>query len=118
MLGSGLGSTETEIKSKFQEYQMPSRPSPRPLSWLEKSSQLYRAEKKYQLHLERVVEGFRRMDPPMIPQLAVPVTVPHTAYDNNVKNLDPILRRIGCLVLVAFYFLLRVGEYTKPRFIV
>ena len=58
------------------------------------------------------------MDPPTIPQLAVPVIVPHIAYDNNVKTLDPVLRRIGCLVLVAFYFLLRVGEYTKPRFIV
>ena len=58
------------------------------------------------------------MDPPTIPQLAVPVTVPHTAYANNVTNLDPILCRIGCLVLVAFYFLLRVGEYTKPRFVV
>ena len=83
-----------------------------------KPSQLYRAENKYQLHLERVVEGFRRMDPPTIPQLAVPVTVPTTAYDDNVTNPDPILRRIGCLVLVAFYFLLRVGEYTKPRFVI
>ena len=58
------------------------------------------------------------MDPPTIPQLAVPVIVPHIAYDNNVKKLDPILRRIGCLVLVAFYFLLRGGGYTKLLFIV
>ena len=58
------------------------------------------------------------MDPPTIPQLAVPVTVPHTAYANNVTNLDPIICRIGCLVLVAFYFLLRVKGYTKPRFVV
>ena len=28
------------------------------------------------------------------------------------------MRRIGCLVLVALYFLLWVGEYTKPRFVV
>ena len=35
LLGSGRGSTETEINSKFQESRMPSRPSPRPLSWLE-----------------------------------------------------------------------------------
>ena len=32
-----------------------------------KPSLLYRAENKYQLHLERVVEGFRRTDPPSIP---------------------------------------------------
>ena len=83
-----------------------------------KTSQLYRDENKYPLHLEQVVEGFRQMYPPTIPQLEVPVTVPHTVYDNNVENLESILRRIGCLVLVAFYFLLLVGEYTKPRFIV
>ena len=41
------------------------------------------------------------------------VTVPHTAYANTVANLDPILRRIGCLVLVDFYFLLRVGGIYK-----
>ena len=83
-----------------------------------KPSPLYRAENKYQLHLERVVEGFRQTDPPTIPQLAVPVTVAHTAYTTNIKHVDPILRRTGCLVLVAFYFLLRVGEYTKPHFVV
>ena len=71
-----------------------------------KTSPLYRAEKKYQLHLKQVVEGFRRTDPPTILQLAVPVTVPHPAYTTNIKHVDPILRRTGCLVLVEFYFLL------------
>ena len=41
-----------------------------------KPSPLYRQENKYQLHLERVIEGFRKVDPPSIPQLAVPVAVP------------------------------------------
>ena len=31
-----------------------------------KPIQLYRAENKYQLHLERVVEGFQQVDPLMI----------------------------------------------------
>ena len=83
-----------------------------------KSSQLYRSENKYQLHLEHVVECFWREDPPTIPELAVPVTVPTTAYVKHALSPDPIMRRIGCLVLVAFYFLLWVGEYTKPRFVV
>ena len=82
------------------------------------SSQIYGSENKYQLHLERVVEGFRRGGPPKIPQLVVPVTVPTTAYAKHALSPEPIMRRIGCLVLVAFYFLLRVGEYTKPRFVV
>ena len=83
-----------------------------------KPSPLYRAENKYQLHLERVVEGFRRVDPPTVPQLAVPVSVPRKNYEDNIKASDPVLRRIGCLMLVAFYYLLRVGEYTRPRFVV
>ena len=58
------------------------------------------------------------MDPPSIPQLAVPVIVPHQHYKDNVRNPDPFIRRIGCLMLVAFYFLLRVGEYTKPRYVI
>lgn len=79
-------------------------------------SPLYRAENKYNLHLERIIEGFRRTDPPAIPQLAVPVTVPHESYVTHINDTDPILRRLSCLMLVAFYFLLRVGEYTKPRY--
>ena len=83
-----------------------------------KPSPIYRAENKYQLHLKWLVEGFRRLDPPTVPQLAVPVTVPQTAYTNHITNSDPIVRQLACLMLVAFYFLLRVGEYTKPRFAV
>ena len=54
----------------------------------------------------------------MIPQLAVPVSVPSTDYTEIKMSTDPLIRRISCLVLVAFYFLLRVGEYTKPRFVI
>ena len=37
---------------------------------------------------------------------------------STVTSTDPFVRRIGCLILVGFYFLLRVGEYTKPRTVV
>ena len=81
-------------------------------------SPLYRADKKYQLYLEQVIEGFRRSDPLPVPQLAFPVTVPTTAYKTHLHSADPILKRTGCLMLVAFYYLLCVGEYTKPKFAV
>ena len=77
-------------------------------------SQLYRAENKYQLHLERVMEGFRREDPPAVPQLAVPVTVAKHAFRSGLLTKSPEQRHVGSLILVAFYYLLRVGEYTKP----
>ena len=83
-----------------------------------KPSALYRRDNKYQLFLERELEGFQREDPPSVPQLAVPVTVHHAAFTDGITSTDPFVRRIGCLILVGFYFLLRVGEYTKPRTVV
>ena len=62
-----------------------------------------------------MIEGYRHTDPPTIPQLAVPVTVPHKHYQQSIGATDPLHKRVGCLMMVAFYFLLRVGEYTKPR---
>ena len=48
----------------------------------------------------------------------MPVTAPTRAYAKHALSLDPIMRRIGYLVLVAFYLLLQVGEYKKPCFVV
>ena len=69
-----------------------------------KPSQLYRAENKYQLHLERLVESFQRVDPPTILQLAVTVSVPRNASTRIKRSNDPLIQRIICLVLVAFLF--------------
>ena len=63
-----------------------------------------------------MVEGLQRTDPPLVPQLAVLVSVPTKAYDTYLRCGDPTLQRTGYLMLVAFYYLLRVGEYTRPRF--
>ena len=79
---------------------------------------LYRGDKKYQLFLKRELEVFRRADPPSVPQLAVTVTVPHAAFTDGITSTDPFVRRIRCLILVAFYFLLQVVKYTKPRTVV
>ena len=70
--------------------------------------------------MEQAVEGWRREDPPTILQLAVPVTVPthmtEEAYDSKHSS-TAFIRAVADLALIAFYYLLRVGEYTKPRFI-
>jgi hypothetical protein len=62
-----------------------------------------------------MVEGYRRLDPPTTPQLAVPVAIPNACFKASQTSSDPETRAAGCLILIAFYFLLRVGEYTKPR---
>ena len=63
------------------------------------------------------MEGFRREDPPSVPQLAVPICVPNECFSSTRNSSSPLTRAAGELSLVAFYYLLRVGEYTKPRFV-
>jgi len=70
-----------------------------------------------QLHprIDRQLESYRRSDPPTRPQLAVPVAVPNWVYLASRQSQRPQIRAIGELCLLAFYFLLRVGEYTQPK---
>jgi hypothetical protein len=63
-----------------------------------------------------MIEGFRRDDPPSTPQLAVPITVAQTCFEAALSTDDPKIAATGHLCLIAFYYLLRVGEYTRPRF--
>lgn len=62
-----------------------------------------------------MIEGFRRADPPAVPQLAVPISVPNHCYLSG-GDKSPHDQAVGQLTLIAFYYLLRVGEYTKPKF--
>ena len=70
----------------------------------------------YKLPIARLVEGFRREDPPSVPQLAVPLILPRECFRAGQQSNNPQVSAIGCLSLIAFYYLLRVGEYTKPRY--
>eukprot|EP00957_Ditylum_brightwellii_P103691 7899975-Ditylum_brightwellii.AAC.1 len=56
----------------------------------------------------------RREDPPSIPQLALPVSVPIKCHRMGKASGDPYLEAAGDLCLIAFFYLLRVGEYTLP----
>jgi hypothetical protein len=62
------------------------------------------------------MESYRREDPPSIPNLAVPVSVPIHIYKAGIQSTDEKMRAAGCLSIIAFFFLLRVGEYTRPKF--
>ena len=58
----------------------------------------------------------RREDPPAVPQLALPVAVVIKLYNLSCTPVaTPRLKTICNLAIIAFYYLLRVGEYTKPR---
>jgi hypothetical protein len=77
-------------------------------------SPVYETEGEYILPIQRLVEGFKRSDPPAIPQMAVPVSVPEMAARLGYITNNPRAQAVGDLTLIAFYYLLRSGEYTKP----
>ena len=65
-----------------------------------------------------MVEGMRRSDPLPRPQLAVPVKLVREASLIALAHDDPKHIALTDLMVIAFYYLLRSGEYTKPKFVV
>ena len=65
--------------------------------------------------LRQEMEGFRREDPPAIPQLAVPVTLIHHIQKSDGTSKNPIIQATADLICIAFFCSLRVGECAKPR---
>ena len=55
----------------------------------------------------------RRLDPPAVPQLAIPVAVPKRILANAIHINTPLATAVGDLSIIAFFFLLRIGEYTR-----
>ena len=81
------------------------------------SSPVYQANETYTIPVARLVEGYRREDPPPVPQLALPIIVPEELLKRGKESKNTTTQAIGDLTLIAFYYLLRVGEYTKPRMV-
>jgi hypothetical protein len=63
--------------------------------------------------LQQMIDGFRKVDPPTTKQLPVEADVPEflvqLGLSPEARELD---RAIGDLTMIAFYYLLRIGEYT------
>ena len=83
-----------------------------------KPSPLYREEVKYQLIIQSMVEVYQRADPPSMPQLVETITVTQHCFKAALLSSDAIFRTVGCLAIIAFFYLLRVGEYTKPLYVI
>jgi hypothetical protein len=68
------------------------------------------------LHLafSRLYHGYRSSDPASKSQIALPVKVFLDIIQNEGESADPLEQAISDFVVIAFYFLLRVGEYTCP----
>ena len=79
-----------------------------------KSSPVETKEGNYEPAISQLLEGYKRQDPPPEPKLAVPVSVPNMMYvmKQNGNERD---KCVGDFGLIAFYYLLHVGEYTYHR---
>jgi len=66
----------------------------------------------YYAALAQQTETYKREDPATEKQLAVPVDVPNHVFLATRTGRNSKEKAIGELTLIAFYFLLRVGEYT------
>jgi hypothetical protein len=63
--------------------------------------------------LQQMLDGFRKADPPTTKQLPVEADVPEFLVQLGLSPEAPELdRAIGDLTMIAFYYLLRIGEYT------
>jgi hypothetical protein len=75
----------------------------------------YRSEGKYWLKLERLIEAYRRQDPPPQHKLAVPVSLINHLHGLGSASKSDKVQAICDMTSTAFYILLRVGEYTSHR---
>ena len=80
------------------------------------NSPVCRAYNKYILPIERCIKGWWREDPPLVPQLALPVAtvdrLASQAYDTSTKDYCPLDQAVANLAQLAFSFLFLVGENT------
>jgi hypothetical protein len=75
----------------------------------------YRSEGKYWLQIERLIEAYRRQDPPAQHNLAVPVSLIKYLYHLGTDSKADKVQAICDMSSIALYYLLRVGEYTSHR---
>jgi len=74
------------------------------------------AQERYLKPIEMMFAGFRREDPLPVLEIAILVGVAHqAACIGLVDGATPKETTVGDLTLIAFYYLLRVGEYTKKK---
>ena len=79
-----------------------------------KANPTYRpnTDRRYWKRLERQIEGYKRQDPAPIPKLAVPVSIAAHASKYAQAATTSKQEATADLTNIAFYYLLRVGEYT------
>jgi hypothetical protein len=69
--------------------------------------------KKFLPRLQQIYDGWQKEDPPTTKQLPVEANVPELLAEKGCnRSATELERAIGYLSLIAFYYLLRIREYT------
>jgi hypothetical protein len=67
------------------------------------------------LPFAHILKSYKQLDPAPRPQVALPVVAIEAAAAAGLSpSADPKSQAIADLIILAFFFLLRVGEYTLP----
>jgi len=96
-------SVERALRHVAQKFVLDGHPDPRRAS---------PAQQSLDLPIARLIKSYQDEDPPPQPKLALPVST-ITALALNYR-WTPHLDAVTDLVTIAFFYLLRVGEYTCP----
>jgi hypothetical protein len=63
--------------------------------------------------LQQMIDSWEKADPPTVKMLPVEANIPeHVAFAATLPGATLLDKAIGDLMLIAFYYLLRIGEYT------
>ena len=70
-------------------------------------------EKTLVPRLAQMIEGWRKEDPPTKKKIPVRIDVPEFLEELGMeKDATEMVKVVGDCAVIAFYYLLRVGEYT------
>ena len=100
-----VGSVEVALRAVGKKFTMACQPDPTKESPNSTSRPVL---------LQSMLNAYKKSDPPTAPKLAVPVTLVESMVSRSLarKKPNPKQDAIADLCNIAFYYLLRVGEYT------
>ena len=71
---------------------------------------------KFTPRLDQVIAGWRKSNSPVVKKMPVEADVPEEiARWGRARHATELLKAVGDLALIAFYFLLCIGEYTTKH---
>ena len=85
------------------------------IKFCEQTSPVVTKEGKLHLQLRRQLDNFRKADPPPKSQLALPYSAIVFIHNTHHLSTNPQTKATAELCIIAWYYLLRVGEYTFTK---